>query len=110
MKRLRQSWKRVHRVVAILGLALLMAALCPGQAAPARKSHTFHGRVEAVSSDGLTVNGEKVEGWMDAMTMRYKVDDPRVLKKVKVGDEITATVYEGDLLLHKVQVAAKSGK
>jgi Cu/Ag efflux protein CusF len=44
------------------------------------------------------------------MTMKYKVDDPKILKKVKAGDEITATVYEGDLSLHKVQVAAKSGK
>ena len=102
--------KPLHRLVAIVGLALLMAAACLGQNAPAKKSYTFHGKVEAVNADGLTVNGEKVEGWMDAMTMRYKVDDPRVLKKVKVGDEITATVYEGDLLLHKVQVAAKSGK
>jgi protein SCO1 len=102
--------KRLHRLVAILGLALLMAAACLGQSAPGKKSFTFHGKVEAVSADGLTVNGEKVEGWMDAMTMKYKVDDPKVLKKVKAGDEITATVYEGDLSLHKVQVAAKTGK
>ena len=102
--------KRLHRLVAIFGLALLMAAACLGQNAPAKKSFTFHGTVQAVSTDGLTVNGEKVEGWMDAMTMKYKVDDPKVLKKVKAGDEITATVYEGDFSLHKVQVAAKSGK
>ncbi len=88
----------------------MMAAACLGQNAPGKKSYTFHGKVEAVSADGLTVNGEKVEGWMDAMTMKYKVDDPKVLKKVKAGDEITATVYEGDLSLHKVQVAAKTGK
>ena len=44
------------------------------------------------------------------MTMKYKVDDPKVLKTVKVGDQITATVYEGDLSLHKVKVAEKTGK
>ena len=71
---------------------------------------TFHGKVEAVSPDGITVNGEKVAGWMDAMTMKYKVDDPKVLKTVKPGDEITATVYEGDLSLHKVQVDGKAAK
>jgi Cu/Ag efflux protein CusF len=102
--------KRLHRLAAVLGLALLVAVACLGQAAPTRKSFTFHGKVEAVSSDGLTVNGDKVEGWMDAMTMKYKVDDPKILKKVKAGDEITATVYEGDFSLHKVQVATKSGK
>jgi Cu/Ag efflux protein CusF len=44
---------------------------------------------------------------MDAMTMAYKVDDPAVLKNVKAGDRITATVYEGDMTLHKVQVMPK---
>jgi len=41
------------------------------------------------------------------MTMDYKVDDPSVLKKVKPGDQIMATLYDGDLVLHKVQVMAK---
>ena len=66
------------------------------------KSYTCHGKVEAVTDKGLTVNGEKVEGWMDAMTMTYKVDKPDVLKIVKVGDQIMATVYDGDTTLHNV--------
>ena len=68
------------------------------------KGMTFHGKVEAVTDKGLTVNGEKVEGWMDAMTMSYPVDKPDVLKKVKVGDTIMATVYKGDTTLHNVMV------
>lgn len=101
--------KPLRRLAALLSFALLIAAAVFGQSAPSKKPLTFHGKVEAVASDGLTVNGEKVEGWMDAMTMKYKVDDPKVLKTVKVGDKITATVYEGDMSLHKVQVD-KSGK
>jgi Cu/Ag efflux protein CusF len=64
---------------------------------------------EAVNAgaNSVTVNGEKVEGWMDAMTMRYKVDDAAVLKNIKAGDRITATVYEGDMTLHKLQVVPK---
>jgi Cu/Ag efflux protein CusF len=54
------------------------------------------------------VNGEKVEGWMDAMTMSYKVDDGAILKKVKAGDQIMATVYDDDLVLHKVMVMPKA--
>jgi Cu/Ag efflux protein CusF len=46
---------------------------------------------------------------MAAMTMDYKVDDPAILKKVKAGDQIMATVYDGDLTLHKVQVMSKAG-
>ena len=86
-----------------------MAATCFAQAAPAKKSYTFKGKVEGVNAKNksLTVNGEEVKGWMEAMTMDYKVDDPSILQKVKVGDQITATVYDGDDSLHKVQVAPK---
>jgi protein SCO1/2 len=91
-------------------LACLMAAAGWAQAPAGKKSYTFHGKVEAVAADGITVNGEKVEGWMDAMTMKYKVDDPKILKTVKPGDQITATVYQGDMSLHKVQVAPKTSK
>ena len=99
----------VKQLIRLLGAAVLIAAVCLGQAAPAKKTYTFHGKVEAVnaSANSLTVNGEKVEGWMDAMTMSYKVDDPAVLKNVKAGDRIMATVYDGDMTLHRVQVVSK---
>lgn len=107
----RTLMKKLHRLIAVLALCLSIAAACLAQNASAKKSFKFHGKVEAVSTDGITVNGDKVEGWMDAMTMKYKVDDPKVLKQVKVGDEITATVYAGDTnSLHKVQVAGKPAK
>ena len=69
-------------------------------------SHVLLGRVEAVSeSTGkLTVNHGNVEGWMGAMTMAYGVDKPEVLKKIKAGDQIKATVYDGDYSLHDVEV------
>ncbi len=104
------AMKHLRRIMAAAGLALLMATVGFGQTATSKKPLTFHGQVAAVSPDGLTVNGEKVEGWMDAMTMKYKVDDPKVLKTVKPGDKITATVYEGDMSLHKVKVDGKTGK
>jgi len=95
--------KKLRLVTTVFLVALLITAVCHAQA---KKSFTFHGKVEAVDSSGqsLTVNGEKVEGWMDAMTMSYKVDDAAILKKVKPGDQIAATVYEGDTSLHKVRV------
>jgi len=101
---------RAPRLIAVLALAVFAASVCLGQAAPGKKSYTFHGKVEAVNdaSKSLKVNGEKVEGWMDAMTMNYKVDDPAILKKVKPGDRIMATVYDGDMMLHKVMVMPKA--
>ena len=102
--------KRVQ-VIAVFAAAVLMAQVCLGQAAPGKTPYTFHGKVESVdeSAKSLKVNGEEVKGWMAAMTMDYKVDDSAILKKVKAGDQITATVYDGDLTLHKVQVMSKAG-
>lgn len=100
---------RVRRLMTVIAVAVFAVTICVGQGAPAKKSYTFHGKVEAVDESGtsLKVNGEKVAGWMDAMTMSYKVDDAAVLKKVKAGDEIMATVYEGDMVLYKVMVMPK---
>ena len=98
----------------VLALTCLFAVTSLAQDKPKDKGKamTLHAKVEAVTEKGLTVNGEKVEGWMDAMTMNYPVDKPDILKKVKVGDMIMATVYKGDMTLHNVMVMApeKSGK
>src|SRR5580692_10725005 len=93
-----------------LAICLAVTTGCSGPAPVEKKSYTFHGKVEAVDkkAKSLTVDGENVEGWMGAMTMDYKVDDPAVLKKVKPGDRIAATVYDGDYTLHKVQVVPKA--
>jgi Cu/Ag efflux protein CusF len=101
--------KRVPRLITAFSLAVFMAGVCFAQTAPEKKSYTFHGKVEAVdeSAKSLKVNGEKVGGWMDAMTMNYKVDNAAILKKVKPGDQIMATVYEGDMVLHAVMVMPK---
>ena len=81
-----------------------LAALLHAQGA--KKSFTFHGKVESIDapSKSMTVDGDKVEGWMDAMSMKYAVDNADVFKTVKVGDTIEATVYDGDYKLYKVHV------
>jgi len=102
--------KRMQQMIAVSVAALLFAAICLGQAPASKKSFTFHGKVMSVDekSGSLNVDGENVAGWMEAMRMDYKVDDPSVLKKVKAGDQISATVYTGDFSLHKVQVMPKA--
>lgn len=103
--------KRGYRSVATMAAVLLLVeVVCLGQAASDKKSYTFHGTVEAVDEGEKTlqVNGEKIEGWMVAMSMVYSVDDPAIVRKVKPGDQITATVYDGDYaILHKIQVVPK---
>jgi Cu/Ag efflux protein CusF len=63
-----------------------------------KKEYTFRGKVEQIDLNAKTfrVNGQEVKGWMGAMTMAYAPDKADVLKNLKVGDEITAKVYEGD--------------
>ena len=93
----------------IFVVAMMLALSVPaGQAQTAeKKAHTFRGKVEKLdaASKTMVVNGETVEGWMAAMTMTYVVDKDEPFKTVKVGDQITATVYDGDFTLHDVQVA-----
>ena len=107
--------KRYTRIITLtlaMTVLFLSAALAQNSNA-GKKSYTFKGKVEAVdvAAKKIKVNGEKVEGWMDSMTMSYAVDKEDVIKKVKVGDQITAKVYEGDfMVLHDVQIvpAAKA--
>jgi protein SCO1/2 len=43
------------------------------------------------------VNGQKIEGWMDAMTMEYPIKNQQEFAQLHVGDHITATVFVQDL-------------
>ena len=108
--------KRVSMLGAMLCLLLSCGYAEQNKNAPggAKKEYIFKGKVEKIdpTNKTFTVNGQKVEGWMDAMTMNYVPDKEEVLKKVKVGDEITAKVYDGDYrTLHDVQIVpAKPGE
>jgi len=74
-----------------------------------KKSFTLRGVVEGVDAKAgrLTVNHEKVEGWMGAMTMAYAVDKPEDLPKLKIGDHIEATVYQDEYKLYNIRVASQ---
>ncbi len=75
-----------------------------------KKSYAFRGKVQQVDTGArsLTVTSEPIEGWMGAMTMGFAVDNDDVFNRVKAGDQITATVYDGDFTLHDVQVAPQA--
>jgi Cu/Ag efflux protein CusF len=97
---------------AALGVILLLSTAQAQQGG--KKEHSFRGKVEKVDTKAktLSVNGETVEGWMAAMTMTYGVDKEDVINHVKVGDQITAKVYDGDFkTLYGVRVVpAKPGE
>ncbi len=106
------SRSRIYRALAILIATLSMAAISFAQAPQPKKAYKFYGEVKKVDAGAksLTVANDKVEGWMGAMTMDYKLDNPEILGKLKAGDRIGATVYDRDYVLHKVFVTSKDGK
>ena len=96
--------------------ALALTIAVNAQAPPAgKKDHAFKGKVEKVDpkTKMVTVNNEAIPGWMMSMTMTYKVDKPSeaAVKTLKPGDQITATVYDGDMqTLYNVKIAPPAKK
>jgi Cu/Ag efflux protein CusF len=95
-------------MIGALVCALLLSTA--GRAQDAKKEHAFKGVVQKVDekAKSLTVDGENVPGWMMAMTMVYSPDKEEIFKTVKAGDQITATVKDGDTkTLYDVKIVQK---
>ena len=94
-------------MIGALVCALLLSTAVRAQ--DAKKEHAFKGVVQKVDekAKSLTVDGENVPGWMMAMTMVYSPDKEEIFKTVKAGDQITATVKDGDTkTLYDVKIVA----
>src|SRR3954463_4072047 len=107
----------LRRILAFATATLCVLSLSVGIAAqtpPAgKKDHAFKGKVEKVDpkTKMVTVNNENIPGWMMSMTMAYKVDKETVLKDLKPGDQIAATVYDGDFqTLYNIKVLPPAKK
>jgi Cu/Ag efflux protein CusF len=100
--------KTIAKCLSSIVVLVLAATFITAQPKAGKKSYAFKGTVTEVDAGtkNLMVANEKIEGWMDAMTMKYEVDDPGILKQLKKGDHIEATVYDGNSKLYKVRVAA----
>jgi protein SCO1 len=56
------------------------------------KTFTIRGRVVSTDVAHVTLDGEEVPGFMEAMTMDYRLADPSVVSELHPGDRITAKV------------------
>jgi Cu/Ag efflux protein CusF len=94
------------------GLAAIVAAMLGVTAvAQAPRRFPFEGTVTRVdaTSQTVSVSGQKVEGWMDAMTMNYRVQPADILQRLRPGDRISATVMAGNTTtLFDVKVEGKA--
>jgi protein SCO1/2 len=57
-----------------------------------QKTFSIRGIVVGTDPTHVTLEGENVPGFMDAMTMPYELKDPSVVSELHAGDKITATV------------------
>ena len=88
-----------HKFLSILLLAVMLGACAERRGAPVAQ-----GPIEKYRLDGIVVsldpqahiakiNGQKIEGWMEAMTMEYPVKDRSEFDALHIGDHITATIF-----------------
>ena len=83
--------------------------------ASAAQTFTIRGRVVSTDATHVTLDGEDVPGFMEAMTMDYKLADPSVVSELHPGDRITAKVLAkkegdsyGDVRLDDIVVIAQA--
>jgi Cu/Ag efflux protein CusF len=87
------------------GVAVLLASIClsscrgTGQGTGTVKRYQLHGQIVRLDpqAHSAVINHEKIEGWMEAMTMEFPVKDRGEFRALHVGDSIAATVFVRDL-------------
>jgi protein SCO1/2 len=111
----------MRRLCFLLLLAWLPLAGChagkPASTAANGQFKVYHLRGKVVSASPktgeVTVDHEAIPGFMDAMTMPYKLKDPGVLSELHPGDVITADVLvsqsdDAEILLDHIVVVAQA--
>jgi len=76
-------------------IILATQASCTAQRPPSPQGtqrYQIHGRVESVDFEKqrITIAHEKIDGYMDAMTMPFAVRDPEIMRGFKSGDRVEA--------------------
>jgi protein SCO1/2 len=112
--------KRTLSTIALAAAVMLVgchsASKPEAQSAAAANFKVYHLRGKVVSANPATgeamIDSEAIPGYMDAMTMPYKLKDPGILSELHPGDTITADVLvyddaQGTVLLDHIVVVAQ---
>jgi Cu/Ag efflux protein CusF len=85
-------------VFSALVVALLAMASGCNKAAEI-KEYQLRGEIVELDATAkiVTIKHEDIEGWMDAMTMKFPVKDDKEFALLETGARITATVYVQDI-------------
>jgi protein SCO1/2 len=87
------------RAVIILALASILPPACRPRAAGPEQRYPLKGTVVSVDKRGSTVTiaHEAIPGYMEAMTMPFKLKDERLLSDMADGDRVQATLVVAGL-------------
>jgi Cu/Ag efflux protein CusF len=79
----------------ILGLVLAACSRSAPESKEPPRRYAMRGQVLRLDDQGhlATIKNEKIEGWMESMTMEFPVKDPQDFAKLHPGQVIRATVF-----------------
>jgi protein SCO1/2 len=79
-------------------LAVFGLAACGSRPATPPKEYRLDGVIMRLDPQVrvAAIKHQKIDGWMEAMTMEFPVHDAKEYEKLAVGKHITATVYVTD--------------
>src|SRR5690349_8713929 len=85
-------------ILAAFAALLLVGCGAKPEAQDQGKRYAMQGEIKSLDpeSKSANINAGKIEGWMEAMTMDYKVRPDAEFAKLHVGDHIQATVVVND--------------
>jgi protein SCO1 len=96
----------------IFAIIALLALLTGCKSKPEIKTYKLTGKIVSVDKSAMTalIDTDEIKGFMEAMTMSYKVKDAKELDGVTPGDTISADLREqsDDYWLENVKVTKKS--
>ena len=102
----------MRRILFILTVLLIVATSSIGQGSssqtkeqPARYFYGV-GRVVSIDEDksGVTIKHQTIEGYMPAMTMHFKAENPEVIGDVAAGERVRFTLKDTPELTRLVHI------
>jgi Cu/Ag efflux protein CusF len=78
--------------------AALLTASCGASSVPPIEKHHIHGVIQSLDAKDhtATIKHQKIEGFMDAMTMEFPVKSDKEFTALRVGETIDGTVFVQD--------------
>ena len=87
-----------HFLIFLLLCSAVFVSACHHSKPPATKRYPFTGRIISIDPKAETANidGDMIQGFMEAMVMPYKIKPSSLLKQLSPGDSISAEVVVVD--------------